>query len=186
MEIFFSSDWHLGHKNIIGYCNRPFADVREMDNAIIDRLNERVGERDLLYFLGDMAFVSSECTLFLYLKRIRCKNIAVILGNHDDKHMFRDSSFLWVRDLKKILVDVAGQSQGIVLCHYAMRVWNRSHSGAWHLYGHSHGTLPDDLFSRSMDVGVDTHNFYPYHLDEIAAVMAKKKFEPVDAHGAAR
>ncbi len=62
----------------------------------------------------------------------------------------------------------------IVLCHYAMRGWHHSFRGSWHLYGHSHGRLPDDPAAQSMDVGVDTHEFRPWHLDEIAARMNHK------------
>ena len=61
-----------------------------------------------------------------------------------------------------------------MLCHYAMRVWNRAHHGAWHLYGHSHGKLPEAPTSLSMDVGVDTHDFRPWHFDEINLVMTEK------------
>jgi len=52
-----------------------------------------------------------------------------------------------------------------------MRVWPRHAQGAWHLYGHSHGNLPDDSRSLSIDVGVDTHAFRPWHFDELQAVM---------------
>jgi hypothetical protein len=54
------------------------------------------------------------------------------------------------------------------------RFWNRSHHGAWHLYGHSHGNLPDTPTSLSMDVGVDTHDFQPWHFDEINLLMTEK------------
>ena len=50
----------------------------------------------------------------------------------------------------------------------------RSHHGAWHLYGHSHGNLPDTPTSLSMDVGVDTHDFRPWHFDEINLLMTEK------------
>ena len=59
--------------------------------------------------------------------------------------------------------------QVIVLCHYALRVWDRSHHGAWHLYGHSHGNLPSQ--GRSFDVGVDCHGFRPLGLDAVAQKM---------------
>ena len=61
-----------------------------------------------------------------------------------------------------------------VLCHYAMRVWNRAHHGAWHLYGHSHGKLPEAPTTLSMDVGVDNHDFRPWHFDEINLLMTEK------------
>jgi len=55
-----------------------------------------------------------------------------------------------------------------------VRVWNLSHHGSWHLYGHSHGNLPDTPTSLSMDVGVDTHGFRPWHFDEISTLMAER------------
>jgi calcineurin-like phosphoesterase family protein len=61
--------------------------------------------------------------------------------------------------------------QGIVLCHYAMKVWPHHSRGTWQLYGHSHGNLPDDPLSLSMDVGVDSHDFKPWHFDEIQTIM---------------
>jgi calcineurin-like phosphoesterase family protein len=56
-----------------------------------------------------------------------------------------------------------------------MRVWQHSSRGAWHLYGHSHGNLKDSQAALSMDVGVDTHQFMPWHFEEIKAVMEAKK-----------
>ena len=53
-------------------------------------------------------------------------------------------------------------------------VWNRSNRGSWHLYGHSHGHLADNRNSLSMDVRVDTHEYRPWHFDEIADLMGKK------------
>jgi calcineurin-like phosphoesterase family protein len=58
-----------------------------------------------------------------------------------------------------------------------MRVWNQSHRGALHLYGHSHGTLPDDANSKSFDVGVDCHDYHPISLDRVLAIMATKQQE---------
>jgi hypothetical protein len=52
-----------------------------------------------------------------------------------------------------------------------MRVWPHHAQGAWHLYGHSHGNLPDEPFALSLDIGVDTHDFRPWHFDELRAVM---------------
>ena len=71
----------------------------------------------------------------------------------------------------------------IVLCHYAFRVWNKSHRGAWHLYGHSHGSLPDDPNSLSFDAGVDCHEFTPISYERVKEIMAEKRFLPVDHHG---
>jgi len=56
-----------------------------------------------------------------------------------------------------------------------MRVWHHSSRGVWHLYGHSHGNLKDDPTSLSIDVGVDSHDFQPWHLDEIRATMESRR-----------
>lgn len=55
-----------------------------------------------------------------------------------------------------------------------LRVWRGSHRGNWHLYGHSHGTLPDLEDKLSFDVGVDAHDFHPLSYEEVKAIMAKK------------
>jgi calcineurin-like phosphoesterase family protein len=64
-----------------------------------------------------------------------------------------------------------------------MKVWNKSHHGAWHLYGHSHGSLPDDINSLSFDVGVDSHDYKPISYEEVKRIMKKKIFKPLDHHG---
>ena len=64
-----------------------------------------------------------------------------------------------------------------------MRVWNKSHYGSWNLYGHSHGSLPDDPHARAIDVGVDCHNFAPVSFDEVKVIMERKLWKPIDHHG---
>jgi len=87
---FFLSDTHFGHENIIKYCNRPFANVKEMDETIIKNINDRVGENDTIFFLGDFCMKrSSEASnapqnaFDYYRNQIKCKNIIFIQGNHD-------------------------------------------------------------------------------------------------------
>ena len=67
------------------------------------------------------------------------------------------------------LLEIKLDGQLIVLCHYSMRKWNKSHYGSWHLYGHSHGNLPP--LGLSFDVGVDTNDYYPYSLDDVSNKM---------------
>jgi hypothetical protein len=75
------------------------------------------------------------------------------------------------------------QEERIILAHYAFRVWDRSHHGSWNLYGHSHGTLPDDPHARAIDVGIDCHNYYPIEFDQVKEIMDKKLWQPIDHHG---
>lgn len=176
-DTWFTADFHLGHQNIIRYCDRPFQTLAVMDAEIVDRLNSSVKESDTLYFLGDFCGGTGKIALD-YRKRIRCKNIFFIEGNHDDGAHKIASEFRWFKQLAEVKVE----GQFIVLCHYAMRVWHHSFRGAWHLYGHSHGRLPDDPLALSMDVGVDTHDFRPWHFDEIRVRMGEKSKLRV-AHG---
>lgn len=177
---YFTSDWHLFHTNIIKYCKRPFEDSAKMNRVILDNMNSLITENDWLYFLGDMAMIREPKHLTYWLDSLRCRNICFIKGNHDKTASKISDRFFWYKDMEQIKV----QKQPIVLCHYAMRVWNRSHHGSWHLYGHSHGTLPDDQNSLSMDVGVDTNNFMPYSFEDIQERMNKKTFVPIDHHDA--
>lgn len=185
-NVWFTSDTHFGHKNIVGPAvskwpngYRNFESIAEMDQKIIDGINSRVDLDDVLYHLGDFCFDSQKRKM--YRQRIRCKNIHLIIGNHDkrldrDLHLF--SSALSVLMLKDV-------EPRIFLSHYSHRVWEGSHKGLIHLYGHSHGSIPDH--GRSMDVGVDsiyarTGFWVPIHLTEVQKIMAERRIEYVDHH----
>lgn len=85
MTTFFTSDLHLYHSNIIRYCNRPFANVDEMNQAILDNYNAKVSDEDTVYFIGDIAFLKSseaKADLPRYMGNLRGKK-HLICGNHD-------------------------------------------------------------------------------------------------------
>jgi calcineurin-like phosphoesterase family protein len=175
---FFTADTHFGHANIIKYSSRPFKSAEEMDDTIIHNWNALVQPGDTVYHLGDFAVGGGEAEP--YYRRLN-GNIEFCWGNHDNRlkripDIERHGTIEHVRH-----ISVHGQK--IFLSHYAHRVWDGSHKGAWHLYGHSHGTLPDDPNSLSMDVGVDTNNMMPYSFQDIQRIMAHKKFKAVDHHG---
>lgn len=182
MSWFFSSDWHLGHSNIIKYCRRPFTSepetelmgmadrgtipasdirissetTRRMTDTIIDSTNAVVSENDTLVHMGDFMFAPRDNfldTLRAYRKRIVCKNIYLIWGNHDDT--LRD---LWygrgrfsgsqaaaaVREVRSMFLGAYDQflfnvnGQKIFCSHYPCRSWDCAHHAAWMLYGHVH------------------------------------------------
>lgn len=173
-KIWFISDTHFGHKNIIKYCNRPFNNVHEMDEALIRNWNETVGQDDMVYHVGDFAMGSDPAKI---LRRLNGSKI-LIKGNHDKRPQ---TAHGWseIHNYLEIYIE----NQFIVLFHYSMRVWNKSHHGAWMLYGHSHNTLPDDPNSKSIDVGVDCHDYRPISFEDVKRIMAKKNTIPVDHHG---
>ena len=161
--IYFTSDLHMGHANILKYCNRPFNDVHHMNKTLIDNYNSVVNQDSIVYILGDFAF-KHKGEAQKYFDRLN-GNKFLIKGNHDNK----DTCGLgWggVWDLKTI--DVEGQS--IVLCHFPMRTWDKSHHGSYHLFGHVHGRLPP--YGLSFDVGVDAWNYFPVSFEQVKKKMA--------------
>ncbi|MBU0551968.1 phosphoesterase [Myxococcota bacterium] len=179
-RIFFSADHHFGHANIIRFTHRPFADVDEMTEGLIERWNARISPQDHVYYLGDLAFFTPK-KLQPILERLN-GYIFLIKGNHDQPAMACESRFEWIKDLYELKIPdedaLMDKKQRITLCHYAMRVWNKSHHGAWHLYGHSHGALPDLPDSLSFDVGVDCNDYAPISYEEVKARMSQKTWTP--------
>lgn len=178
VNIFFTSDHHFGHKGIIKHSYRPFSSVEEMDAIMLERWNNTVKSNDIVYHLGDISVFNATKTKEL-VDKLNGK-IYLILGNHDSFGTTGIASkrFEWIKNLAEIKI----KDQKITLCHYAMKTWNCSHYGAWHLYGHSHGSLKDDLGSLSIDVGVDCFDFYPVLFEQVREIMSKKSFVPIDHH----
>ena len=157
--IYFISDTHFGHNNIIKYCNRPFEDVHHMNKTILDNINNVVGRDDTLYILGDFCFRGKKP--LDYRIRINCQDVHLILGNHDKRtDYFLDeitadmNGFTSIYDVKEII----HCNQKIFLSHYPHRSWPSSHKGSFHCYGHVHSKLDheDRISNRlTLDVGVD-------------------------------
>jgi calcineurin-like phosphoesterase family protein len=172
---FYTSDWHLFHKKIIEYSNRPFRnddgtpDVASMNRAIIDNINAVVGPDDELYLLGDVAFADANKTRNL-MEQIVCWNIFLIPGNHDSDEIINlkrsDGSPMW--KAVSPLMDIVDDGRRLVLCHYKFEVYNKAHydepKTAYQFYGHSHGSLPGN--DQQIDVGVDCWDFKPVTLKE--------------------
>lgn len=172
-DTFITADEHYGHENIIEYCNRPFANVDEMREALIARHNAKVpdSKNALTIHVGDMFWRTlSSKDVHDILDRLHGRH-AYVWGNHEEVFERGDDihkRFDWLRDRHTLRFN----KRQITLDHYAMRVWSRSHNGSWMLYGHSHGELPE--VGLSFDIGVDSHNFEPWSLEEIAEKMATK------------
>lgn len=154
---FYTSDLHLGHHGILRHCaqTRPFGSVEEMDTTIIERINERVSKNDILCIVGDFA-ISSDPAYVSHLFHSMNGRKVLILGNHD-----LDRKGNVRRDLRDLPWDIPPTSAletkdngcRIYLHHYACRSWPASHHDSYHLFGHSHGSLPP--LGRSRDIGID-------------------------------
>lgn len=201
-KTFFTADLHFGHANVIQYAKRPFADVDEMNAALIANWNAVVGDQDEVWLLGDVAMISSSRAIPL-VKQLRGRK-HLIRGNHDRQmNLSLHKEFETVDDYRELKAQRPIPSRGtdpliakplnpfIVLCHYPFATWNGAHHGSWCLHGHSHGTYrpgrPDvHDGGKILDVGVDCHNFRPIDLEEVADIMQKKQFRVVDHHGGER
>ena len=147
-----------------------------MDDKMVENWNSLVKPNDIVFHLGDFCFGSID-----NWKAIRSRlngTIRLIRGNHDKLQTGQISDlFESINDYLKIRVEDKDGNQGwqyLILSHYAFRVWDQSHHNSFHLYGHSHGNLPDDPTSLSFDVGVDCHDFRPISYDQVKQIMSKK------------
>ena len=158
---FFTSDEHLGHNRVREYSNRPFSSIEEMDDEIIKRNNEIVKDDDIVVHGGDFSLIRDQIIVRKkYVSRLKGKHIFIV-GSHD-YWLGKEYHEIWTKNINGMF---------IVVCHYAMRVWPRSHYGSWQLYGHSHGTL--EPLKNQWDIGVDNNNFYPLNINDI---LKKIKF----------
>lgn len=181
MSTFFTADTHFAHKNILKYAMRVFDHVDHMNDELILNYNKVVKDGDTVYHLGDFTFGDP--------KPFTCRlngNLILIPGNHDQLKKWEGAHTKHSNCvIAPALHQVSINGQLIVLCHYGMRVWNKSHRGAWQLYGHSHNTLPEMDHLMSTDVGVDNPKwkYSPVSMEQLTEHMSHKKFRPSDHHG---
>lgn len=174
---FFTSDLHFFHRAMAQM--RGYDSVEEMNEALITIWNWKVTSPNSdVFILGDVTFAGTEKSISV-LGQLNGR-IHLIKGNHDaGMPAGVRNMFATIHDYLEIDVEEApAVKQRIVLSHYSHRVWNKHHYGAWHLYGHSHGSLPG--IGRSMDVGIDTGDFYNY--ETIKGLLTGKKVHTIDHH----
>lgn len=186
--IFVTSDHHFGHENIIRYCNRPFADIDEMDNAMVDKWNEVVGKDDIVYHLGDFTLGNIELAHRYFVSLNGRINILSYTWHHDRRWLPNGFGLLSqytdrpgldrVNICSPMVVLEIDMNEthplAITLCHYPLRSWDRSHFNSWHLYGHTHSSDDNAFGGYCLNVGVDCLNFYPISLSSIMAIMLDK------------
>jgi len=154
----FTADHHFNHKAIIKYCNRPFGSVEEMNETLIKNHNQVVDKNDIVIFAGDFCWGNNRLDALQFIQRLNGNHV-FLKGSHD--HWLPDSAkYIWRKQI---------YGQFIMVCHYAMTIWERSHYNSWHLFGHSHGRHQG--VGKCLDIGVDCFNFYPVSFNEVADIM---------------
>ena len=164
MTVWFTADTHFGHGGALGLFKRPFTSVAEMDEAMIERWNERVRPGDDVWHLGDFAVLTkkaaSEGRAAQLLDRLNGTK-RLIVGNNDPDGVRALLGWAEVTDYAETVV----AETPLVLCHYAFRSWKNQHRGWWNVHGHSHGALKP--LTRQRDAGVDVWGFAPITLRQI-------------------
>lgn len=181
-EIFFTSDTHFSHKNIIIYCERPFKDIDEMNECIIQNWNDTVSKTDIVYHLGDVTFSKPSISREI-LSRLN-GHVILIPGNHDDKRVLKVcSEFFYIDTTSDLCVNI--NEHKIFLSHDYRKHYNKK--GFLHFHGHEHGTDLVKSYNMSYDevrkrfknekwfgvknnaieVGVDLWNYKPAHIEDI-------------------
>lgn len=176
-RIWFTSDQHFGHSNIIKFCNRPFASVEEMDAALIANWNKVVKPSDTVFHLGDLT-LGDQAMAHSYLTQLN-GNLHILSNPwHHDKRWINNYPGMYTKNGEiEILPPMVvaemkwgeGHPHAITLCHYPLAEWDRNHFSSWCLHGHSHGKHKGEGYI--FDVGVDNTNYYPINLGGIFDVM---------------
>lgn len=167
--IYFTSDHHFGHFNIIKYTNRNFDSVNQMDEFFVASWNSQVSRNDTVYYLGDF-IIGSPKKAEEILKQLNGK-IHLIKGNHDKFLNWRTNPyFKEITDYKKLKY----KDSTFILMHYPLAEWDGKYRGSIHLHGHSHGKHKGN--GRILDVGVDNLPEYRefgkfWSIDEVIHLM---------------
>jgi calcineurin-like phosphoesterase family protein len=187
-RLWFTSDTHYNHGNICSATTqwinpvtcREFESLEKMNAHLVGNINEKVGENDILFHLGDWSFGWFE-QIELFRNQIVCKNVHIITGNHDH-HIENDregiqSIFSSVNKYLNLVVKwnvgtpLMGE-QRFALMHFPIASWDNMARGAIHLHGHVHFEADKRIgVGKMMDVGVDGNNLYPIDMSEVLKLM---------------
>lgn len=171
--IYFTSDLHLGHKNIVDLCKRPFADVDEMDAVLIGNWNRKVKKNDVVYITGDAVWDKKKVAH--YMEQLFGKKI-LIAGNHDSTWIKREECQKYFEEIVSYL-EVHLNGHPITMCHYPMLEWRSSREESkrklgYLIHGHIHNRIADEyrqlfLQFNALNAGVDVNAFAPVTFDEL-------------------
>jgi len=171
--IYYISDLHFNHEKIIKSCDRPFKNVEEMNKILIENWNNRVKESDYAYFLGDFSMAKNNKDIEYVIELIKKLNgnITLIKGNHESR-IIKNSEFTELFDEITIYKKINDNGRQVVLMHYPLEVWERSHYGSYHVHGHVHDKKLNYIENR-FNACVEVNNYMPVTLDEMIENQSK-------------
>ena len=187
-KLWFTSDTHYNHANICSATTkwsdpvtcREFKTLEHMNAHLVGNINEKVGQDDILFHLGDWSFGGFE-QIELFRNQIVCRNIHIITGNHDH-HIENDregiqsifssvNKYLNLNVKWNVGTPLMGE-QRFALMHFPIASWDNMARGAIHLHGHVHFEPRLRIGAgKMMDVGVDGNGLYPIEMSEVLRLM---------------
>lgn len=191
--IWFTSDLHFGHRNILNFCNRPWEDEKQMGKALIQNWNDTVGDNDIVFVLGDTFWFNHSRDIQKVLSQLKGKTIYMIPGNHDDFEVYHralqyskvdDSRIVLCQDIVACWITEENKpKREIWMSHYPMMTWPHRENGAYQFFGHIHSRPDRDegvdqdlpLHWNQCDVGCDFWSYVPVSLEELEKFISIKK-----------
>jgi calcineurin-like phosphoesterase family protein len=191
-----TSDLHLGHTNIIAFCNRPYDSVDAMNNDLVERWNGRIAADDDVWVLGDVAMGKLDESL-AYVELLN-GNKHLVPGNHDrmfgcvgtkyavTAQRYVDAGFV---DILEPAIGLQIGERNVMVTHFPYAGDSRDQyddryidcrpedMGHYLVHGHTHGLWRRN--GRMIDVGVDAWGGYPVSFDEVDDLFSSDRVDAV-------
>jgi len=185
-NVFFISDFHIGHRNVIRFDDRPFLtedgqpDLEMMHTTIVENWNRVVKKSDVVFYLGDLCF--GRVGQALSIVKSLNGTIHFIMGNHD---RFKDiqsyNRFNTINDYVDLTIksDVDA-TYHFTLMHYPIYSWNRASHGSFHVHGHTHQNLHHGesgeyyVGRRAFDAGCNGIDYTPISYKDVIEMLDKQ------------
>ena len=178
-RVYFTSDTHFNHTNILKYCQRPFRNVDEMNEQMIANWNETVGEDDVVFHLGDFCLGgAAEWTKIL--DRLNGK-IYLIMGNHDLKNIRQGFMGRFEHVAMQMHIEIG--KRRIYLNHYPFLCFEGGYKDVWQLFGHVHSRKANTgvdagrlqyLYATKYDVVLDNNDLRPVSYEQVRRIILKQ------------
>jgi len=187
-NIWFTSDHHFFHKNIIRLCNRPFVDIKEMSEKLIENWNTHVKPNDIVFNLGDFCWSGSSDEWIKLMDKLHGKQI-LIIGNHDDRKCVEkvenwykprendcravQTKLLFVRER----LELRYGKKRYILDHFPQYNWMGCHYWVYNIHGHIHEKNSEIARVNSYNVSVERNEYRPISLKELNLLLDQQKEE---------
>jgi len=177
-NIWLYSDPHFGHNNIIKYCNRPFANVNDMNETLLNNYKKVINDKSLVYFLGDISFGRQERKEQIpkwWVEQLPGNIVTYIKGSHD--HGIRPTMASYPKNVQKVLLVDYIQVEGIIFCltHEPVYVvMEDDPKFDWNIHGHVHNNRSMwNTIKKSINVSVEVTSYSPVLLYDIISIIRK-------------